>query len=107
MIRNISYGIWNKKHEAEESQTDLNEDDIGESVSTEEKILSLYSCEEIYKFIDTLPEGEKAALYLKTHFDMKYPDIAKTLGISEEAAKKRIIRAKNKIKRFMEGKVNE
>ncbi len=107
MIRNISYRIWNKNQETEENQTELSGDTVDKSASTEEIISSHYSCEEIYKFMDTLPEGEKAALYLKIHFDMKYSDIAKTLFISEEAAKKRVLRAAHKIKDFIEREENE
>ncbi len=107
MIRNISFRIWNKKQKTEENQTELSGDIVDESASTEEIITSLYSCEEIYRFMDALPEGEKAALYLKVYFDMNYSHIAKTLGISEEAAKKRASRAAHKIKEFVERKENE
>lgn len=107
IIRNISCRIWNKKHKEEINQTELGGDIPDKSPLTEERISSRYSCEEIYRFIDTLPESEKAAVYLKIHLDMKYPEIAKVLEISEEAAKKRITRAISKIRRFTEGKADE
>lgn len=107
IVRNISYRIWNKKQKIKNNQTELDDRIIDESVSAEDKISSEYSCDEIYGFIDTLPEATKAAIYLKIHFDMKYSDIAGALGISEEAAKKRIARAIGKIKQFMEGKADE
>ena len=75
---------------------------VDESISLDEKISSELSCIEIYRFIDTLSETTKTALYLKIHFHMKYSDIASQLEISEEAVKKRIARATVKIKQFME-----
>lgn len=107
IVRNISYRIWNEKQKIEKHQAALENNIIDESVSTEEKISSKYSCGEIYGFIDTLPETSRTALYLKIHFDMKYPDIADALGISEETAKKRITRAVSSIKQFMEDRADE
>lgn len=102
MIRNISFSIWNKKLKIEDTQVELDENIVDESISLDEKISSELSCIEIYRFIDTLSETTKTALYLKIHFHMKYSDIASQLEISEEAVKKRIARAAVKIKQFME-----
>lgn len=101
IVRNISYKIWNKRHKINENEVELN-DDIEVPISTEEIALSHYSCKQVLDFIDTLSESSKSALYLKMHFGLKNSDIAKLLGISEEAAKKRILRASNLIKNFME-----
>ena len=101
IIRNISYKIWNKRHKIYENETELN-DDIEVPISTEEIALSHYSCKQVLDYIDTLSESSKSALYLKMQFGLKNSDIAKLLGISEEAAKKRILRASNLIKNFME-----
>ena len=91
VIRNISCKLWN----------------IEDSIPLDERIVSEYSCEDIYRFIDTFPDTTKTAIYFRIHFDMKYSDIAKTLNISEDAAKKRVERAIAKIKQFMEGCANE
>ncbi len=106
IIRNISRKIWNRKHTTEEREVELDENLIEDSVSLDEQIESKYSCEEIYSFIDTFPEVTKTALYFRIHLDMKYSDIAIGLGISEEAAKKRVERAIAKIKQFMEDIAN-
>lgn len=107
IIRNTSYRLWNKKHKAENNQTELTDNISDGSVSIDERISSRYSCEEVYGFIDTLPESEKVAIYLKIHIGIKCSDIAKVLNISEEAAKKRITRALSKIRRFLEDKTDE
>ena len=104
IVRNSAYKIWNRKHKIEETQTELTYDFICDTASPEEQITSELSCEEIYSFIETLPEASKTAVYLKLSFDMKYSDIAKELGISEEAARKRVTRAIHQIRKFMEGK---
>lgn len=107
IIRNISCRIWNNKHKEEINLTELDDNIPDKDPPIEERVSSQCSREEIYSFIDTLPESEKAAVYLKIHLDMKYREIAKALGISEEAAKKRITRAISKIRRFTEDKTNE
>lgn len=107
VVRNTSYKIWNKKHKVYEHETNLDDTVVDERISIEEMILSDYSCEQILKFIDTLPETTKAAVYLKTHLGLKNSDIANALGISEEAAKKRVARAISQIKQYMEGMEDE
>ena len=103
VIRNISCKLWNKKHATAEREVEFNEQLIEDSIPLDERIVSEYSCEDIYRFIDTFPDTTKTAIYFRIHFDMKYSDIAKTLNISEDAAKKRVERAIAKIKQFMEG----
>ena len=107
VIRNISCKLWNKKHATAEREVEFNEQLIEDSIPLDERIVSEYSCEDIYRFIDTFPDTTKTAIYFRIHFDMKYSDIAKTLNISEDAAKKRVERAIAKIKQFMEGCANE
>ncbi len=102
IVRNTAYTIWNKKHKIEENQTELYDTVFDEDISTEEKVISDFSCSQILKFIDTLSEASRSALYLKIHFGFGNNEIADALGISEEAAKKRISRAASRIRQYME-----
>lgn len=102
IVRNISYKMWNKKHKIYDNETELDEA-LNEQLSVEDIVISECMCEQILKFIDTLPETTKSAMYLKMHLGLKNSDIAGVLGISEEAAKKRVARAMQKIKQYMEG----
>lgn len=106
VIRNTSSKIWNKKHKIYENETEL-DDALNEQISVEDIVINECMCELILKFIETLPETTKAAVYLKTHLGLKNGDIANALGISEGAAKKRIARAINQIKQYMEGLKDE
>ena len=107
IVRNTAYKMWNKRNRIYEYETAFDDTVVDERISVEEMILSDYSCEQILKFIDTLPETTKAAVYLKTHLGLKNSDIANALGISEEAAKKRVARALSQIKQYMEGMKDE
>ncbi|MBO5377176.1 MAG: RNA polymerase sigma factor [Ruminiclostridium sp.] len=102
IVRNKAYTIWNKKHKTEENHTELYDTVFDEDISTEEKVISDFSCRQILKFIDTLSEANRSALYLKIHFGFGNDEIADALGISEEAAKKRISRAASRIRQYME-----
>ena len=86
----------------EENHTELYDTVFDEDISTEEKVISDFSCRQILKFIDTLSEANRSALYLKIHFGFGNDEIADALGISEEAAKKRISRAASRIRQYME-----
>lgn len=102
VIRNSAIKIWNKKRKIAENEIELDESILDEQISNEEKVLSDFSCNQILKFIGTMPEGVRAAVYLKLDLGLANSDIANTLGISEEATRKRIARAINQIKRYME-----
>ena len=54
-----------------------------------------------------MPEGVRSAIYLRLDLGLANSDIANTLGISEEAARKRISRAVNQMKQYMEDLRNE
>lgn len=107
IIRNKAFDIASKKQKRGEIYMEQDYDMPDNDISMDEKIESRLTCEEIYDFIDTLPEGLKAALCLRIHNDMKISEIAAALGISENAAKTRISRAMKKVKEFLEAKIYE
>ena len=101
IVRNTAYKMWNKRHKIYENETEL-DDVLNEQMSAEDIVINECVREQILKLIDTLPETTKAAVYMKTHLGLKNGEIANVLGISEDAAKKRIARAINLIKQYME-----
>lgn len=100
-IKNASYDIWRKNNKANEKQTVLDEAVCVGQVSAEEQVLSVLSCEQILDFVDTLSETLKAAIRLRMYAGLKNSDIAGVLGITEEAAKKRVSRAAGRIRRYI------
>ena len=103
IIRNTAYKMRDKKHKVSENEITLDDTIIDEQISVEDMMLSNYSCDKLLEFIGTLPEATKAAVYLKMHLGLKNFDIAKTLGIYDEAAKKRVARGMKQIREYMEG----
>ncbi len=57
---------------------------------------------DLSKIVDTLPEKYKTIIILHYYDDMKIKDISNILKISESAVKKRLERARNLIKEFIE-----
>lgn len=106
IIRNHAFRLWNLRNKMKNLEVELKEDIFYEAPLAEEKVCVDCSCEEIFDFIDTLPETEKAALMLKLNFGLRYSDIAKILEMSEECVKRKIRRANAMILEFLEGDKN-
>lgn len=104
IVRNHSIKIWNMRNKIEENEIELKGDIPDKNISFEDNMCAECSCEEIYRFIDTLSETAKTALYFRLSLNMSYEDIGNELGITEEAVRKRIVRAAGKIMEFMERK---
>ncbi len=104
IVRNISVDIYHKKQRNE--CEDLTDDIVDESISVIERAVGEVSKKELMTFICSLSEALRQALFLKVHYQMTTSEIAKALGISETAARKRISDAKKRIRRYMEGKDN-
>ena len=107
IVRNISYRIWRKRTNTEKIQVEIDEDMPDSGISVDELIAGECSRDDIYKYIDTFPEETQTAIYLKFHFGMKNADIARQLGSTEEAIKKRIERASDKIRKYVEDYNND
>lgn len=107
IIRNIACVMWNKKHKISEKTVELDDNIIDDRITVEDRVMSDVQCMRILQFIDSLPEGMKAAVHLKMNFGLKNKDIAEILGITEEAAYKRVSRALHQIKQYMEDINNE
>ncbi len=111
VIRNIAIKMWNEKNHfaLNESGLDIELDDFVDDkvLPLDTKIISKLSLNDAIDFIDSLSEETKHTLYLKARFNMKYSQIAAELNCSESAVKKRISRAEEAIRKFMDGKKNE
>lgn len=102
IIRNKASDIKRKKQKNRDLCPEQEYDIPDNSIPIDERIESKCTCEEIFDFIDTLPDGLKAVLCLRIQNNMKISEIAKALGISESAAKTRISRAMKKVKDYLE-----
>ncbi len=107
IVKRKAQGILKKRYNAVSHETDIDEDTPDNNTPIDEKLDSEMSRDEIYRFIDTLSYDLRKVLYLRIEYELSYAEIGERLGISEEAAKKRFARAKNKIKQFLEGKCHE
>lgn len=100
-IRNASYDVLRKNKKFNEKQTVLEDAVYIGQPSAEEQVISRFSCEQILEFIDTMSESLKSAIKLKMYTGFKSDNIADILGITEEAAKKRVSRATGRIRHYI------
>lgn len=78
--------------------------DGGVGYSVEDQCQFNSDVQRLTQAIDRLPQEERFLVYMKYVQGLKYPEIAKILGISEETAKKRGQRILKKLKKkFEEG----
>lgn len=104
IIRNVIYDMLRKNRMYK--YDDLTDDIVGNEHSVEDIALENVFTEELEKFIRSMPEALKQAITLKLTYDMTNRQIAVALGISEEAARKRISNAYKQIKGFLNGGFN-
>lgn len=80
--------------------------EISENVSSgnniEEDYINRFRVEQVRNAINALDESLRIPLYLKTIYNMKSSDIAKLMGISDDAVRRRIYLARKKIKEMIE-----
>lgn len=107
VVKNISCKIWNKKQKIQEHEGGYSYVEIADKKSTENIVMGDYTCKQTINYINTLPEETRIIIHLKMKCNLSNSEIAKFFGISEEAARKRVERASNKIKRYMEELDNE
>lgn len=116
---NISFKILRDKYDAEEAvaQTFLKIINNIERISalplspnralfrynTEEEYLKTLDKEKLLSCVNKLSDDEKNLLYLRFVNEMKFKDIARLLGITGEAAKKRGQRILKKLRLYYEG----
>ncbi|MCH5196794.1 MAG: sigma-70 family RNA polymerase sigma factor [Oscillospiraceae bacterium] len=73
-----------------------------EELSLEDGVMGKIAFEDMVEFIRRLPEKKKNALILRVRYGMSTAEIARTLGISEPAARKRLSEAGKKVRKYIE-----
>ncbi|MEX2116309.1 MAG: sigma-70 family RNA polymerase sigma factor [Bacteroidota bacterium] len=66
-----------------------------------DRVLAGEKREQILAALQRLSPAHRAALVLREYEDLSYAEIAETLGISEQAVKSRIFRAREEMKRLL------
>lgn len=98
IVKNLALKIYNKQKKAE--NIDDNETDGGTDI--EDDVISRIGCEKLAELLLKLPEEYYQVLYLNIYMELDISDIAENLGITYENAKKRLQRARNKLRKSAE-----
>ncbi len=103
IVRHISVDKFKKsKKNNVVSIDDIGDDIMSGTISPEEKYITDASADELVRFVLTLPESQRQALFMYIHEKLSYSEISRILGISEELARKRVSNARKAIKDFAE-----
>ncbi len=100
ILKNVSLDMIRKQknHAAAELTDDIMSDDI----SIEEKAEGKAGRNMLLECINSMSDALRQALYLRMNYGFSSKQIAKTLGISDTAARKRLSDAQKQIKSFLE-----
>ena len=95
-IRNVSYNILKK-----ENKHNQNVEFDEELVSLSDAVLNQYSYDKVVKCIKKLSEIDKEILYMRVYLELSFKDISASLGISSNAAQKRMEHSKKCLKTLL------
>ena len=102
IVRNICFNVLKKdKRHPEVLSDDVSEIDQ-HATPAEDAFFDSYSLEKLKEKIITLPAKQRDALYLHVAENMSVKEIATLLGLSSETVKKRLQRARKKLRELME-----
>lgn len=107
IVKNVSYKMLREKINKPVENLDDYEYKSSTELSAEDIIIDNENAYALVEFIRAMPEGIKDALMLQSVHKESSAEIAKILNISEDAARKRLSRAKLLIKEFLERRSHE
>lgn len=104
IVKNLSLRLYNKGKKV----ILVEEDDIGlpDSTDVESQIVGKLGAEKLKCIIEMLPENYYQILFLEFYLELDLKEISNSLGISYSNAQKRSQRAKNKLKKLIEEKID-
>lgn len=98
VIRNFSYNMLKKRKRQHEADIDIDALEIPvEKPLPDETVLDKYGVEALESALRQLPQRYYDIIYLTSYMEYSINDAAKSLGISYENAKKRLMRARAKL----------
>lgn len=98
IVKNVALKKYNKNKKTEY----IDDKDVFEDTDIEEQVLSEIGYEKISEMMLLLPENYYQILYLSVYMGFDIKEISENLGITYENAKKRLQRAKLKLKKMLE-----
>jgi len=102
IVRNIAINLYNARKKKAVLSLDELEEWTGEDCNTPaDKVEADESFRKLVSLIKCLPEGYRSVLLLKYDNGYSTAEIALMLGLSEENVKKRLQRAKKKLKQML------
>lgn len=95
---NTAYTYWRKRRKKMDYEEPLDEyEDYDADDAVVLEIFDRLSIVELSEIIRKMDEEDRNVLFLRFNFEMSLKEIGKSLGISAEAARKRVERAKKKL----------
>lgn len=99
ITRNLCYSILRRRKPEEL----IDEEDVsGEETLPEEEAISNIESGRLIELINSLPEGQRDAMYLKCRFEFSDEEIATALSISNSSVRNRLFHARKTIKKKLE-----
>ncbi len=105
IVKNVSFKLYNQRQKV--VPTDFEDLELEDDSDIEDDIILSTEREMLKKYLMQLSEDDYSILYLNFYMEMSIDEIASSLSISYEAAKKRLQRAKARLYNLIKGHYDE
>lgn len=95
VTKNVAINIYNDRKK--NMHIDIDDLNIPSETILEDDVIKRYDYKQVEKAITRLIDNYQNIIILRFYYDLSIPDIAQTLGISENAAKHRLYRAQENL----------
>lgn len=103
IVRNVCYSVLRRK----KAVGSIDEEAMSkDKILPEDEVISAEEYEQLLRFLNDLPDGQRDAIYLRCRLGLTMEETALSLSISENAVRNRIFNARKTIRKKLEDSNN-
>lgn len=105
IVKNLALKIYNERKKIKTD--DIDKIEITDSTDIEDTVIAKMELNQLEFILKQLPEDYYQILFLEQYMGFNIKDISESLGITYENAKKRLQRAKSKLRKIIEENIED
>lgn len=100
IVKNLAFKVYNERKKI--NTYDIDNIEMADSTDIEDEVISEIELSQLENILKQLPEDYYQILFLEQYMGFTIKDISESLNITYENAKKRLQRAKSKLRKLIE-----